>query len=69
MFMSNSSLDSAEAALRNLKEIVDRNHSDCSETTALLRDMERLVKEMKIKNNPTMVVIGPIGLANPVVVV
>jgi hypothetical protein len=67
--MSNSSLESVETALRTLKEIVERNHSESVETTALMRDMERLIKEMKMKSNPTMVVIGPIGLANPVVLV
>lgn len=47
--MSNNNLDSVETALRQLKDIVDRNHSQGVETGLIVQQMERLVIEMKGK--------------------
>jgi hypothetical protein len=44
--MSNNSLDSVETTLRDLRDIVDRNHP---ETSVLMQDMEKLIAEMKQK--------------------
>ena len=47
--MSNNNFDSVETALRQLKDIVEQNHSDGMETTLIVQQMERLVVEMKTK--------------------
>lgn len=47
--MSNNNLDSVELTLRQLKDIVDKNHSQEVETSLIVQQMERLVIEMKSK--------------------
>ena len=47
--MSNNNLDSVELALRQLKDIVDKNHSQGVETGLIVQQMESLVSEMKGK--------------------
>ncbi len=56
--MSNSNLDSVETTLRDLKDILDRNHPDSHETSMLMKDMERLVAEMKSKASPDLALIS-----------
>lgn len=43
--MPETSLDSMESTLQQLKEIVEKNHA--AETAQIVRQMERLVAEMK----------------------
>lgn len=47
--MSHNNLDSVELTLRQLKDIVDKNHSQEVETSLIVQQMERLVTEMKSK--------------------
>ena len=47
--MSDNSLDSVETTLRDLKDIVDRNHPESLETSILMQDMEKLIAQMKSK--------------------
>lgn len=53
--MSNNNLDSVELTLRQLKDIVDKNHSQEVETGLIVQQMERLVNEMKSKTVNTFV--------------
>ncbi len=53
--MSNNNLDSVELTLRQLKDIVDKNHSQEVETGLIVQQMERLVNEMKSKTGNTFV--------------
>ncbi len=54
--MSNNSLDSVETTLRDLKDIVDRNHPGSLETSLLMQDMERLIAQMKTKTSKAVYV-------------
>lgn len=47
--MSNFSFDSVETTLRNLKEIVDRNHAQSAEAGQLVAEMEVLLGDIKTK--------------------
>lgn len=53
--MSNNNLDSVELTLRQLKDIVDKNHSQEVETGLIVQQMERLVTEMKSKTRNSFV--------------
>lgn len=53
--MSNSNFESVETTLRNLKDIVDRNHSDSRETGQLVDDMERLIADLKSKTRESSI--------------
>jgi hypothetical protein len=47
--MSNSTFDTVETTLKNLRDIVDRIHLQSAETSRLVEDMELLIAEMKTK--------------------
>jgi hypothetical protein len=47
--MSHTSLDALETTLRQLTEIVERNHSN-GDTTSLIKQMAKLVVEMRSKS-------------------
>lgn len=48
--MSNNNLDSVETTLKELMDIVQKNHSERPETAQIVSQMERLVLEMKDKS-------------------
>lgn len=48
--MSNNNLDSVETTLKELMDIVQKNHSERPETAQIVLQMERLVLEMKDKS-------------------
>lgn len=47
--MSNGSFEAMETTLRQLSEIVERNHAQQTETCLLVNQMTKLVDEMKSK--------------------
>ena len=51
--MSNSNFEPVETTLRNLKDIVDRNHS--GEPGKLVQDMEELIADLKSKTHETSI--------------
>ena len=49
--MSPYSFDALETTLRQLTEIVERNHAQQTDTSLLVQQMTNLVDEMKAKNS------------------
>ncbi|MBX9722297.1 MAG: hypothetical protein K2X81_12930 [Candidatus Obscuribacterales bacterium] len=65
--MSNNSLDSVDTTLRDLKDIVDRNHPESLETSLLMQDMAKLIAQMKTKTRNTAYVANVIIDSSPAI--